>query len=84
MEELELVLEILESGSDSIKTLGLLNCGVTIVHSEVFDEDEAGLVIIAADDAVEELLLFGFSEGFDGVKEVSSRNGVNGVTELVV
>ena len=83
MEKFELVLEILESGSDSIKTLGLLNCGVTIVDSKVLDEHEAALVIVA-DDAVEELLLVGISEGTDGVKEVSSRNRVNGVAELVV
>ena len=83
MEKFELVLEILESGSDSIKTLGLLNCGVTIVDSKVLDEHEAGPVIFA-DDVVVELLLVGFSEGFDGVKEVSSRNRVNGVAELIV
>lgn len=84
MDELELVLEALEGGSDGIKPLGLGDGGI-VLEPELLHEDEPGPVVAGA--CLPGLVGAGV-EGIvglaEGLEEMGSGDGVDGIAELVV
>lgn len=92
MEKFELVLEVLERGPYGVEAFGLLDGRVVVlVGPEVLHENEPGGpaiflngAVLVAFAAVELLDLLGLPQGFDGVEEVSPRNRVDCIAQLVV
>lgn len=85
MENFQLILEVLERGPNRIEALGFLNRRIVIgVNAEVLDKDESSAILVGNAVVSGRLPLVGPPLSFDGVEEVSSRNRVNGVAELVV
>lgn len=71
VEELELVFEVLESGSDGIETLSLLNRQVIVFDPKILGVYETKPILM---DVVEGFTFVGFSKGFDGIEKMKSGN----------
>ncbi|KAM6540921.1 hypothetical protein CsatB_005368 [Cannabis sativa] len=84
MENFELVLEVLKCSLNGIEALGFPNGEIGIVvETEVLDENKTSVTekgIVAG--GSRGFLLVGVSVSLNGVEEVSSRDGVNGVANL--
>ncbi|KAM6548125.1 hypothetical protein CsatB_019801 [Cannabis sativa] len=84
MENFELVLEVFKCSLNGIEALGFSNGGIGIVvETEVLDENKTSVTgkgIVAG--GSRGFLLVRVSVSLNGVEEVSSRDGVNGVGNL--
>nr|GMC67100.1 uncharacterized protein LOC109165304 [Ipomoea batatas] len=98
MEEFKLVLEVFEGGSDGIEALSFMNRRrvIFLINSKLLHENEAGRLIVLPSGVlvgvgsrsllrtVVEVQIVGLSRLVDGVQEVSSGDGMDGVAELIV
>ncbi|RWW44544.1 hypothetical protein BHE74_00049682 [Ensete ventricosum] len=87
MEELELVFEVLEGGSDGVETPRLRRHRGAVLRSrqKIFGEHEPSLPVTAAGLRCRfQVAGVGLGQGLDGAEEVGAREGVDGVADLVV
>lgn len=98
MEEFKLVLEVFEGGSDGIEALSFMNRRrvILLIDSKLLHKNEPGRLFILPSAvlvgvqprsllrAVVEVQIVGLARFVDGAQEVSSGDGMDGVTELIV
>lgn len=87
MEELEMVLEVLEGGSDGVETPRLRRHRGAVLRSrqKIFGEHEPSFPVTAARPRRRlHGAGVGLCQGLDGAEEVGAGEGVDGVADLVV